>query len=237
MCYATADVFVARLVDRANRVKLIAVCVAIWAVSTALCGFATSFAELLAARAGTAIAEAALSPAALSIFSDIFAPRKVARASSVFMLGPYIGGGLALFCGGMLLSATRGDVSIWLASHGFAPWQAVFVLVGAPGFVLAALVAFTVREPARHEGDAAHVSEALAELARSRHGTVRSQSLWCVVFRGVCRAHHLVLFACGMVSDLADAQVSSGASTASSRNSSSSTWSPTTRTSRPRRPT
>src|SRR6201985_3052935 len=97
MCYATAGVFVARLVDRANRVRLIAVCVAIWAISTALCGFATSFAELLAARAGTAIAEAALSPAALSIFSDIFPPRKVTRASSVFMLGPYIGGGLALF--------------------------------------------------------------------------------------------------------------------------------------------
>jgi len=153
MCYATAGVFVARLVDRANRVRLIAACVAIWAVSTALCGFATSFAELLAARAGTAIAEAALSPAALSIFSDIFPPRKVTRASSVFMLGPYIGGGLALFGGGMLLSATGGDAASWLASRGFAPWQAVFVLVGLPGLVLAALVAFTVREPARHEAD------------------------------------------------------------------------------------
>ena len=120
MCYATAGVFVARLVDRANRVKLIAVCVAIWAISTALCGFATSFTELLIARAGTAIAEAALNPAALSIFSDIFATRKVARASSVFMLGPYIGGGLALFGGGMLLSATAGDASAWLASTAFS---------------------------------------------------------------------------------------------------------------------
>jgi MFS family permease len=165
MCYATAGVFVARLVDRANRVKLIAACVAIWAISTALCGFASSFAELLAARAGTAIAEAALSPAALSIFSDIFPPRKVTRASSIFMLGPYIGGGLALFGGGMLLSATGGDAGAWLASHGFAPWQAVFVLVGAPGLVLAALVAFTVREPARHEvDDRTHVDEALPSL-------------------------------------------------------------------------
>ncbi|SAL76549.1 major facilitator transporter [Caballeronia arvi] len=165
MCYATAGVFVARLVDRANRVRLIAACVAIWAISTAMCGFATSFAELLAARAGTAIAEAALSPAALSIFSDIFPPRKVTRASSVFMLGPYIGGGLALFGGGMLLSATGGDSGAWLTAHGFAPWQAVFVLVGLPGLVLAALVAFTVREPARHEVDEArHVDDALPTL-------------------------------------------------------------------------
>jgi len=51
MCYATAGVFIACLVDRANRVRLIAVCIAIWAISTALCGFATNFGELLLARA------------------------------------------------------------------------------------------------------------------------------------------------------------------------------------------
>jgi MFS family permease len=152
MCYATAGVFVARLVDRANRVKLIAACIAIWAISTTACGFATSFSELLLARAGTAIAEAALSPAALSIFSDIFAPRRVARASSAFMLGPYVGGGLALFGGGMLLSAAAaGGGNAWLAAHGIAPWQAVFIAIGLPGLILAALVALTVREPARRE--------------------------------------------------------------------------------------
>lgn len=154
MCYATAGVFIARLVDRANRVKLIAVCIAIWAVSTTLCGFATNFTELLFGRAGTAIAEAALSPAALSIFSDIFAPRRVMPANSIFMLGPYVGGGAALFGGGMLLSATGGEGGFgraWLAAHGLVPWQAVFVMVGLPGLVLAALVALTVREPARRE--------------------------------------------------------------------------------------
>jgi MFS family permease len=71
---------------------------------------------------------------------------------------------LALFGGGMLLSATGGDVSVWLAAHGFAPWQAVFVLVGAPGLLLALLVALTVREPARHETATASVSEALPTL-------------------------------------------------------------------------
>jgi MFS family permease len=159
MCYATAGVFVARLVDRSNRVKLIAACIAIWAVSTTACGFASNFSELLAARAGTAIAEAALSPAALSIFSDIFAPRRVARASSVFMLGPYVGGGIALFGGGMLLSAAHGGSGAWLAAHGMEAWQAVFVVVGLPGLALAALVAFTVREPVRLETPA-HATQA-----------------------------------------------------------------------------
>ncbi|WP_296227559.1 MFS transporter [Ralstonia sp. UBA689] len=167
MCYATAGVFIARLVDRANRVKLIAACIAIWAISTTACGFATNFPELLLARAGTAIAEAALSPAALSIFSDIFAPRRVARASSVFMLGPYVGGGLALFGGGMLLStAAAGGGNLWLAAHGIAPWQAVFIAVGLPGLALAALVAFSVREPARREvlAHAAHAQDEMPSL-------------------------------------------------------------------------
>jgi MFS family permease len=150
LCYATAGVFIARLIDRSNRVRLIAVCVAIWAVSTALCGFAHNFGELLAARAGTAIAEAGLSPAALSIFSDLYPPRKVTRASSVFMLGPYIGGGVALFGGGMLLgSIEHGAGAAWLAGMGLNGWQAVFVAVGLPGLALAAIVALSVREPQR----------------------------------------------------------------------------------------
>lgn len=150
LCYATAGVFIARLIDRSNRVRLIAVCVAIWAVSTALCGFAHNFAELLAARAGTAVAEAGLSPAALSIFSDLYPPRKVTRASSVFMLGPYIGGGVALFGGGMLLGALEhGAGAVWLAGIGLNGWQAVFVAVGLPGLALAAIVALSVREPQR----------------------------------------------------------------------------------------
>ncbi|MFT3968214.1 MAG: MFS transporter, partial [Sphingobium sp.] len=34
--------------------------------------------------------------------------------------------------------------------HGMAPWQIVFILCGAPGIVMAAVVLFTVREPRRH---------------------------------------------------------------------------------------
>ena len=150
ICYATAGVFVAKLVDKSNRVRLIAVCVAIWAVSTAMCGTAHSFGELLIWRAGTAISEAALSPAALSIFSDLFAPRKVSRATSVFMLGPYIGGGVALLGGGALLDWTaHSGHRPAFGVAGIEPWQLAFFVVGLPGLLLAGLVAATIREPAR----------------------------------------------------------------------------------------
>jgi len=151
LCYATAGIIVARMVDRSNRVRIIAVCVAIWACSTALCATATSFGELLVWRAGTAIAEAALSPAVLSLFADMYAPRRLSRATGIFMLGPYIGSGVALTGGGALLGWLSQPGNDWLASTSMHAWQMVFLIVGLPGLVLAAVVFLTVREPVRRD--------------------------------------------------------------------------------------
>jgi MFS family permease len=150
ICYATAGLFVAKLVDRSNRVRLSAVCVAIWSVSTVLCGTATSLAFLVLWRAGTSIAEAALSPAASSVFSDLYPPHKVSRPTSIFMLGPYLGGGIALLGGGVLLGwLNQPSVLARLAELHLEAWQVAFAVVGAPGLALAALLFLTVREPPR----------------------------------------------------------------------------------------
>ena len=152
ICYATAGVVVAQLVDRTNRVRLIGVCVAIWAASTVLSATAHSFGELLVYRAGTAVAEAALSPAVLSLFSDMYSPRQVSRPTSAFMLAPYVGSGLALVGGGLLLDwMAQGSQGILVSSLSLAPWRIIFILVGAAGLPLALLVAFTLREPKRVE--------------------------------------------------------------------------------------
>lgn len=151
LCYATAGVIVARLVDRSNRVHLIAVCVAIWACSTALCATAESFSELLIWRAGTAIAEAALSPAVLSLFADMYAPRRLSRATGIFMLGPYIGSGIALTGGGALLGWLSNPGNDVLSQFSLHAWQAVFLCVGLPGLLLAVLVYTTIKEPTRKE--------------------------------------------------------------------------------------
>src|SRR5665213_473211 len=50
--YATLGVPIAALADRTSRRNVLAVCVAIWSVMTALCGVAGSFITLLAARVG-----------------------------------------------------------------------------------------------------------------------------------------------------------------------------------------
>ena len=67
------------------------------------------------------------------------------------------------------MSAVHGENRAWLAAHGIEPWQLVFVAVGLPGIVLAALVAFSVREPARretlhHAGNAADAMPSMRDV-------------------------------------------------------------------------
>ena len=147
IAFAIGGMPIARLIDRGHRIRLAAVCVAIWSVATILCGLASSFALLLLFRAATAVAEAALPPAAFSIFSQQKDSRRVARQTGIFMLAPFIGGGLMLMLGGWLLQAlASGPVPLL---HGWEPWRIVMLSVGLPGLVLAPMLAFLGREPKR----------------------------------------------------------------------------------------
>ncbi len=150
MCYALAGVPVARFIDQGNRSRIAALSVALWSLATSLCGFAQSFFALAAARAGTASAEAGLPPAAFSIFGDILPERQIAMATGIFMLAPYLGGGLAFILGGWLLDVYSLPSGLAIAT-GLEAWQLVFISLGIPGLVLAIILARTVKEPVRLE--------------------------------------------------------------------------------------
>jgi hypothetical protein len=77
------------LIDRTNRIRLTAACVFVWSAATIMSGLSTGFAQLLVSRAFTAIAEAALIPAGLSIFADMLPVRRLPLASSVLMIGGF----------------------------------------------------------------------------------------------------------------------------------------------------
>lgn len=147
IAYAIGGLPVARLLDGGNRVLIAAACVAVWSLATITCGLAGSFLVLVLFRAATAIAEAGLPPAAFSIFSQQPDRRRVAQLTNNFMLAPFIGGGLVLLLGGMLIRAMSNTSLPLLAS--VDPWRAVFVAVGLPGLVLAPLLALLGREPVR----------------------------------------------------------------------------------------
>ena len=152
MAYAIGGLPLARLLDGGHRIRIVAVCVALWSLATMLCGLANSFLMLLLLRAITAVTEAGLPPAAFSIFSQSGDSRRAARMTSMFMLAPFIGGGLVWLLGGMLLGAIPDGV---IALPGWSsPWRAIFLAVGLPGLILAPLLAIIAREPPRLIGKA-----------------------------------------------------------------------------------
>jgi MFS family permease len=137
--YTTLGMPLARLADRSHRVNIIAVSIAVWSAFTALTGLAKGFWHLLAARVGVGIGEAGCNPAAYSLISDYFEPRRRATALSIYQMGGYAGGFVGLMLGGAVAQ-----------EYG---WRVAFYVVGLPGIVIALLVKFSLREPPRGFSD------------------------------------------------------------------------------------
>lgn len=172
--YTFMGIPLGRLTDRTNRVRLIAAGMFFWSLMTMACGLARSFTQLFMARVGVGVGEATLSPAALSIIADYFPRKKLGTATSVYLMGTWIGTGLAFILGGLVIDFV-GDVEtvpVWLLGD-IKPWQLVFIVVGAPGIAFS-LFTLTVREPLRRnrlkaEGETVPVPDVLKFLwARRR---------------------------------------------------------------------
>jgi MFS family permease len=174
--YTLMGVPLAKLADRGSRRMIIFFGIVVWSLMTVACGFANSFWALFAARIGVGIGEAALSPAAYSMISDYFAPNRRARALAVYSMGPYIGAGLALMIGGGVIDmiARSGSLEMPLVGH-LAPWQQTFVLVGAPGLLIAVLF-LIVREPPRYG-----VVKAAAEAGVLRYMWSRRSTFYAMI--------------------------------------------------------
>lgn len=147
--YIVASIPIGRMVDRFNRVRIMIAGVLFWSATTIACGLSRNYWQLFLARTGVGAGEAALSPAAWSVLADYFHPDRLSRPISVYLMGPYIGAGIAMIAGAEVLDFTRGSGSIDLPLFGeLAPWQFTFIAVGLPGILIAALIA-TIREPVR----------------------------------------------------------------------------------------
>lgn len=152
LLYSIAAIPIGRYVDgSSHRSRLVTLGVLFWSAMTIMCGLTRSFGALFAARIGVGIGEATLSPTAYSLISDYFDKRRRALAISFYAIGYAIGGGLALIIGALLLEKFTRHGAVTLPVLGaLQPWQMVFVMVGLPGVIIAALVA-TIREPKRRE--------------------------------------------------------------------------------------
>ena len=116
---------------------------------TFLCGMATGFYSFFIARMGVGVGEAALSPPAHSILSDYFDKEKLPTVMAIFTLGIPVGVGVSYSLGGWVygLVAEQGGLVLPLLGA-VKPWQATFMIVGAPGLIVAALI-YKIVEPPR----------------------------------------------------------------------------------------
>jgi MFS family permease len=149
--YALFGIPLGRLADNWVRTRLLAIGLTVWSSMTALSGFATNFTQLSLARVGVGIGEASASPSAFSMLSDWFPKEKRATALAIYSSGLYIGGGVSLLIGALVVQA-------WNEAYpgggplGLVGWQAAFLAVGIPGLLLALWVA-TLKEPIRGRAD------------------------------------------------------------------------------------
>lgn len=145
--YALFGIPLGKLADSWKRVRLMTIGLSLWSAMTALSGFARDGTQLTLARIGVGVGEATASPSAYSLISDWFPARLRATALAIYSSGIYIGGGISLAIGGLV-------VDNWNKAFpdggplGLAGWQAAFVAVGVPGLILAVWV-LTLREPVR----------------------------------------------------------------------------------------
>ncbi|WP_372760728.1 spinster family MFS transporter, partial [Litorivivens sp.] len=143
--YVTAGIPIARWADRSNRRNIVALSLAVWSFMTAISGLVNNYVQLLLARVGVGIGEAGGSPPSHSMISDMFPPEQRAGALGFYSTGVSIG---ILF--GFLLGG-------WL--NEFFGWRVAFMVVGAPGLILALVVRFTVTEPRRGMSEAREMSD------------------------------------------------------------------------------
>lgn len=163
--YTLCGIPLGRLADTRSRRGLIAWGIVVWSAATAACGMAKSYIQFLFCRVGVGAGEAALSPAAYSLIADSFPPERRASAISVYSMGIYLGSGMALLLGGLVVKfASTQEASVLPLLGEVRPWQMIFLVLGVAG-VLFALLMLAVREPARR-GVGAGVAVPFSEVGR-----------------------------------------------------------------------
>ncbi|MEO8722829.1 MAG: MFS transporter [Sphingobium sp.] len=169
--YSIAGLPAAHFIDRAKRIPIVVVGVVLWSLSTMAAAFATGFWTLGLTRAGVAIGEAVLTPAAISMIADLFPKEKRGAPVAVYSMTAAIMGTGAVALGGLMFAGAKALAP----AFDMAPWRITLLLVGAPGLVLALVLGVTMREPTRTKSggkkgsaDETGVSAFLAELAKNR---------------------------------------------------------------------
>ncbi len=173
--YGVASLPLATLADRSSRSRVLAGALAFWSLATAACGLAKSFLHLAIARACVGIGESACQPVGYALVSERVPPERRNLAMGWFLLGNNLGIVAGFAIGG------------WIGAH--YGWRAAFLVVGLPGLLIAAALAYVGESAsASHAINAGpkaspvaklgYVAAALAQFRNPRY-------VWLVLLSGV----------------------------------------------------
>lgn len=145
LLYTVVGIPLAQYAETRHRVWIMAICIALWSLMTALCGLAAeitigsltigAFWILLVCRVGVGVGEAGCTPPANSLIADYYPPRSRSTALGYYAMGVTLGTVLANLVGGPVTDAFG--------------WRTAFFVVGLPGILVAAVLKLTVKEPPR----------------------------------------------------------------------------------------
>ena len=150
LTYVGLCIPIGRLIDKSHRVTVMIIGLLIWSIATIACGFSKNYVSMFIARMGIGAGESTVHPGSISILGDYFDSNKIASPMSIYLLGPYLGAGIAMIFGAQVLDWTSqmDNVIIFPLVGEIAPWQLTFIAVGLPGILIAGLF-LTIREPQR----------------------------------------------------------------------------------------
>lgn len=137
--YAALSIPVAIWADRTSRQRIVVLALSFFSLMTVFCGLAVNFMQLVASRLAVGVGESGTHPSSQSMIGDFFKREERGMAMGIFGSGTNIGLLLSFLVGG------------WI--NQFYGWRAAFLVVGAPGLILALIIFLTLREPPRGGAD------------------------------------------------------------------------------------
>lgn len=164
--YSVLAVPFAFFADRTSRSRVIAAAVALWSLFTGLCGIATSFWQLFVFRMGVGVGEAGGVAPSYALIADYFPRERRARALAIFSLGVPIGLALGTLIGAYIAAAIS--------------WRAAFYAMGVAGVILAPILLYFVRDPAKSE------TAATAAIGGVFPMLARMPVFWLLAFAASC---------------------------------------------------
>ncbi len=153
--YATLGIPIAYFSDRVSRKKIIIASLTLFSAMTYACGLAQNYTQLLLARIGVGVGEAGTSPPSHAIIADMYAPSERATPLAIFALGINLGLFVAFIAGG------------WIADN--YGWRTAIQVIALPGFLLALVAWFTLKEPPRGMSDDSGDVEAPPLMVTVKH--------------------------------------------------------------------